>query len=262
MPDQQLDDIIRSIKPSHPNDGEVLLNGHLLRMGIRITRRGLREAIHRVDHQGVVSRQRSVVRRRIYSVPHPNYIWHIDGHHKFIRWRFVLHGAVDGFSRTIIYLCCTDNNRAQTVLRYFQQGVLDYGLPDYVRSDHGGENVDVWRYIIFNHNLDYSRAITGSSVHNERIERLWRDVHRCIASTYADLFRSMESSGCLDPLNEVDLYCLHYVFQPRMNRCIEEFVGSWNNHSISTEGNLSPNQLFIECDWNTKSSECFLAHQH
>ena len=38
--------------------------------------------------------------------------------------------------------------RAQTVLRYFQQGVLDYGLPDYVRSDHGGENVDVWRLFL------------------------------------------------------------------------------------------------------------------
>ena len=124
--------------------------------------------------------------------------------------------------------------------------MLEYGLPDYVRSDHGGENVDVWRYVIFNHNLDYSRTITGSSVHDERIERLWRDVHRCVCSTYATLFRSMESSGFLDPLNEVDRYCLHYVFKPRLNRCIEEFVGSWNNHSISSEGNLSPNQLFFE----------------
>ena len=84
-----------------------------------------------------------------------------------------MHGAVDGFSRTIIYLCCANNNRAQMVLIYFQQGVLEYGFPDYVRSDHGGENMDVWRYVIFNHNLDYSCAITGSSVHNERIERLW-----------------------------------------------------------------------------------------
>ena len=102
MPDQQLDDLIRSIKIDHPNDWEVLLKGHLLRMGIRITRHALREAIHRVDHQGVLCRQRSVVRRRIYSVPHPNYIWHIDSHHKLIQWRFVLHGAVDGFSRSIV----------------------------------------------------------------------------------------------------------------------------------------------------------------
>ncbi len=27
------------------------------------------------------------------------------------------------------------------------------------------------------HNNDYSCVITGSSVHNERVERLWRDFH-------------------------------------------------------------------------------------
>ena len=31
------------------------------------------------------------------------------------------------------------------------------------------------------HSTD-SAVITGSSVHNERIERLWRDVFRCVAS--------------------------------------------------------------------------------
>ena len=36
--------------------------------------------------------------------------------------------------------------------------------------------------MIANHENDYSCVITGSSVHNERIERLWRDVHRCVAS--------------------------------------------------------------------------------
>ena len=56
----------------------------------------------------------------------------------------------------------------------------------------------------------------------------------------------MESSGYLDPLNEVDLYCLHYIFKPRISKCIIEFVGSWNNHSLSSEGNLSPSQLFFE----------------
>lgn len=242
----QVDEIVVSIKADHPNDGEVLLQGHLFRMGIRISRQAVRNSIHRVDHEGAVARRRSVIRRRIYSVPHPNYIWHIDSHHKLIRWRFVVHGAIDGFSRTILYLNCADNNRAETVLHYFQQGVSQYGLPEYIRSDHGGENVDVWRYIIANHSLDYSRAITGSSVHNERIERLWRDVNRCVVSIYADTFRDMERSGYLDPLNEVDLYCLHYIYEPLINKCITEFKESWNNHSMSTEGSMSPHQLFFE----------------
>ena len=99
LSDVELDDLIRSLKKDHPNDGEVLIQGHLVRMKIRVPRQALRQSIHRVDHANVVLRRRLVVRRRIYSVPCPNYIWHIDSHHKMIRWRYVIHGGVDGFSR-------------------------------------------------------------------------------------------------------------------------------------------------------------------
>ena len=52
-----------------------------------------------------------------------------------------------------------------------------FGLPDRVRSDHGGENIDVWRCMLDSHNVDPMCIVTCSSTHNERIERLWRDVH-------------------------------------------------------------------------------------
>ena len=141
LTDQQLDEVIISLKESHPNDGEVLIQGHLVTMGIKVTRQALRASIHRVDHDNVIARRRQVIRRRVYSVPHPNAVWHIDGNHKLIRWRFVIHGAIDGFSRTVIYVRCADNNRACTVLGYFRDGVLRFGLPHSVRSDKGGENV-------------------------------------------------------------------------------------------------------------------------
>lgn len=50
----------------------------------------------------------------------------------------------------------------------------------------------------------------------------------------------------LDPLNEVDIFCLHFVFLPRINKCLTDFQGSWNCHPLSTEGNMSPLQLFVE----------------
>ena len=158
------------------------MQGHLVRMRIRVTRQALRNSIHRVDHINVILRHRTVVRRRVYSVPFPNSVWHIDGHHKIVRLRFVIHGAVDGFSRTIVFLKCSDNNRASTAVDLFQGSVSSFGLPERVRTDHGGENVDIWRCMLANHNHDYSCVLTGSSVHNERIERLWRDVNRCVVS--------------------------------------------------------------------------------
>ena len=255
LSDQELDDVVMSIKADHPNDGEVLMQGHLLRNGIRVRRESLRQAIHRVDSAGVSSRTRSTIRRRAYSVPYPNFIWHLDGNHKMIRWHFVVHGAVDGFSRLITFLTCADNNRACTVLKSFQDGVANYGLPTKVRSDYGGENTEVWRFMIASHNTNYSSVITGSSVHNERIERMWRDVNRSVGCVFRDVFRSLESEGILDPLNDVDMYCLHYVFLPRLNKCLSEFKESWNNHGLSSEANMTPAQLHFEGLHYLESSE-------
>uniref|UniRef100_A0A1X7V5A2 Integrase core domain-containing protein n=1 Tax=Amphimedon queenslandica TaxID=400682 RepID=A0A1X7V5A2_AMPQE len=40
---------------------------------------------------------------------------HIDWYHKLIRWSFVIHGSIDGFSRLITFLRIATNNRAKTV---------------------------------------------------------------------------------------------------------------------------------------------------
>ena len=92
----------------------------------------------------------------------PNSVWHIDGHHKLIRWGLVTHGGIDGYSRTIVYLQCSDNNRAETVLSAFEKAVEKHGLPSKIRSDLGGENVDIWRYMVEQHS-DSSSVITGAS---------------------------------------------------------------------------------------------------
>ena len=162
-----------------------------------------------------------------------------------IRWRLVIHGGIDGYSRLIVYLRCSANNRAQTVLSQFQKGVDTFGLPLRVRSDCGGENVDVWYYRHEQYQGDPSCVIVGASTHNERIERLWRDVHRCVLKPFADTFRIMESQGILDPLNEVDVFSLHYCFLPIVNKAIESFQEAWNNHKVSTEGNATPYQLYL-----------------
>lgn len=208
---------------------------------MKIQRQALRDSIHRNDHDNTVARRSSVVRRRVYSVEYPNSVWHMDSHH---RWRFVTHAAVDRFSRTIVYIKCTD--KSETVLQQFLSGVENFGLPLRVRSDHGGENIEVWRYMLMAYSGDVSHVITGSSTHNERIERLWRDVHRSVTTNYAEIFYSLEAEGRLDALNEVDLYCLHHVYLPRICKSLSEFQESWNNHHLSTEGSNTPYQLFYE----------------
>lgn len=243
--DRDLDHTIESIKSTHPNDGERLLIGHLHDRGIMLPRARVRASIHRVDPINTAIRRSIAIRRRVYCVDGPNALWHIDTHHKLIRWRLVIHGGVDGYSRTIVFLHCATNNQASTMMSCYLDAVSNYGLPNQVRSDLGSENVDVWRYMVEQHSSE-SVVVVGSSTHNERIERMWRDVHRCVGVLYADLFRTLERDGKLNCLNEVDMFCLHFIFIPRINRNIDSFVESWNNHPMSTAHNLTPNQQFIQ----------------
>ena len=110
----------------------------------------------------------------------------------FVRWRIVVHGGIDGFSRLIVYLNCS-TNKAQTVLHLFDNAVQCYDLPSRVRSDRGIENYEVGRYMLERRGLDRGSMIVGSSVHNQRIERLWRDVFQAVLlQTFYRLLCHME----------------------------------------------------------------------
>lgn len=163
------------------------------------------------------------------------------------RWRFVIHGGIDGYSRMIVFLRANNNNMAATVFDIFLDAVGKFGLPSRVRTDKGGENVDIARYML-NHPLrgpDRGSHITGRSVHNQRIERLWRDVFFGCTHTFYTLFSWMEDCGILDPSNEVHLLALHYVFLPRLNKQLSQFVSAHSRAPVSTEHNKSPEQLWI-----------------
>lgn len=87
--------------------------------------------------------------------------------------------------------------------------------------------------------------IPGKSTHNQRIERLWRDLFRGCVIFFYDLFYKMEDEMILNMDNEIHLFCLHYVFLPRLNYAIKQFMEAWNLHPLSSCNSLSPIQLWI-----------------
>ena len=56
--DDQLRDIVNTIKEHHPRAGEVMVQGHLRAQGVHVQRERLRSAIRQVDPVGAASRRR------------------------------------------------------------------------------------------------------------------------------------------------------------------------------------------------------------
>lgn len=73
-----------------------------------------------------------------------------------------------------------------------------------VRSDRGGENIDVIYYMIERKGTGRGSALVGRSVHNQGIERMWRDVFADVLHLFHDLFTAMEDIGILSIMDDID----------------------------------------------------------
>ena len=161
-------------------------------MSVHVPRRRVSESLHRVNPAAVRARHCTTVSCWAYTVPAPNSLWDIDGLYCLIRWRFVIHGGIDGFSRCIVYLKASSNNRSETVLQLFMKALNKCGWPSRVCSDRGGENIGVATAMVTVRGTGRGSHIAGRSVHNQRIEQLWRDTFRCVCHQYYFLFYEME----------------------------------------------------------------------
>lgn len=243
--DEQLDFLVSQVTRYNPRCGEKSITGRLRSVGILVQRERVRASLRWVDPNGVVLRFATVLHRRVYTVHSPNALWHIDGYHKLIRWKIVIHGGIDGYSRLITYLQASTNNRAATVLSAFQNAVQEYGLPSRVRMDAGGENVLVSHYMAEMRGIGRNSTIVGRSVHKQRIERLWRDLFNgCINFFYHFLY-FMEDINILNPDNPLDLYALHYVIMDVLQENLIGFKNGWGHHPLRTEHNRTPMQLWV-----------------
>lgn len=86
--DDDLKQAIREVKLSLPECGQSMVRGILNSQGIYVSTTRIRECLTAVDPVNTALRWAMPIMRRVYSVPHPNALWHLDGNHKLIRYEF------------------------------------------------------------------------------------------------------------------------------------------------------------------------------
>ena len=69
-----------------------------------------------LDPEGVTLRSGRKLRRRTYRSEGPSFIWHIDGYDKLKPFGFAIHGAIDGYSRKIIWLKVLPSNNNPKII--------------------------------------------------------------------------------------------------------------------------------------------------
>ena len=160
-----------------------------------------------------------------------------------------IQGAVDGFSRKIIYLKATNSNSSMATAHHFVDACLQHHIPGRIRTDHGTENGLVKEFINSVNGDERNSCIMGKSTANERIERLWKDVFAQCGIEFYKLFYLLEERRLYDDESEIDRFCLQYVMLPTLDRFINEWKQAWNERPSKALGGKSPNtvwQLSIE----------------
>ena len=155
--------------------------------GINVPHDVVRRIIGHLDPDGVKYRLKRVLRRRKYSARGPNDVWHVDGNDKLLPYGFAIHGAIDGYSRKIIWLSVSSTNKKpEVVAGYFVDALRKLeGAPQVTRFDDGTENglmADI--HVLLTGGV--GTPTFGRSTANQRIEAWW-----CIH--FRNTFRSSET---------------------------------------------------------------------
>ena len=84
--------------------------------GLVANRETVRYILKTLDPDGVERRSKHRLKRRKYQSKGPNYIWHIDEYDKLKPFGYCIHGAIDGYSRRILWLEVGSSNKTLALL--------------------------------------------------------------------------------------------------------------------------------------------------
>lgn len=204
-----------------------------LKYGILVSKEKVRKLLRILDPEGVQERSRNVIKRRIYQTLGPNDICHIDGNDKLKKWGFCIHGAIDGFSRKLLWLkVSTTNNDPLVIANFYLEFVTKHKIvPNVVRMDRGTENIYVEDLQVFFTN-DRNSFLYATSTRNQRIESFWSRLKKYKLCWWIRFFEDLEKERLFKSYLETHVETLLFVFLPILQKELVEFGRVWNARNI------------------------------
>ena len=126
--------------------GYKMMHLKCIQAGYVVTQETIRRLLKISDPHGVQLRRRNRLRRPMYQNPGPKFLWHVDSYDKLKPYGICINGAIDGFSRMVIWLhAYSTNSDPRIITQYFIDEVSSRnGTADRIRSDLRTENKCRW----------------------------------------------------------------------------------------------------------------------
>lgn len=207
--------------------------------GLRVDKDTVRNLLKILDPEGVEARSKHRLQRRQYQTEGPNHLWHIDGYDKLKPFGFCIHGAIDGYSRRIMWLeVGPSNNDPFIIAQYYIDCVRQIGgTPRLIRADNGTENVNIAGIQRFFHSEENS-FLYGKSCANQRIEAWWSKLRKGCTDWWMRFFKDMRDCGIFCDIDVIHVECLRFCFMQVLRDELFKFAEQWNLHRMRPSRNV------------------------
>ncbi|XP_046861247.1 uncharacterized protein LOC124454484 [Xenia sp. Carnegie-2017] len=163
-----------------------------------------------------------------------------QSYEKLKPYGFPIHGAIDGYSRRVIWLEeVKSNNDPKVPANLFLKSVKEnLGCPLLLWSDCGTENglaASMQCYFRDNGTDDLAGENAhryGSSHANQRIENWWSYFRRSRSNWWINFFKGLVHDGVVLLGNLIHMECLWFCFQSVLQNELNDIIDHWNTHYI------------------------------
>ena len=130
-------------------------------------------------------------------------MWHVDSYDKLRPYGICINGAIDGFSRCLIWLkAYYTSSDPRIIAGYFIQEVeARMGCPRMIRSDHGTKNGHLQAMQVFMRETHHDSLagpksfVMGKSTTNHRNECWWSILRKENTQHWINVFSNLKDNG-------------------------------------------------------------------